>query len=225
MSDHDQADQLDIPEGTLAPHALQAIVELPAVAPVETDDGFLMNPDSGEIVGHSKDSPTTPFRIIDDSSAEFVLRLWHEVEGKITGLQARRDALVSQMDSIIRDESRRLAWLEYRFGPELRQYAKSQLKGKGKTKKFAWGSVSFRENKRSNVIVSEDEALAYVEAFAPQLVKQKRWVGVTEVLEAARIAESVLGEPQKDLGFMKHTGASETAKISTGIQLEGTKTK
>jgi len=202
---------------------IETIIDVPAVVPITTEDGFLLDPENGSVLGHVQDLPEKPFQIDSDEAANWALKLLSSIEGTAAGLRLRRDALIAQMDKVIAEVDRKASWWEYRFGPDLRTYAKTQLKGKSKTKHFDWGSVAFRESKGSNTIVSDEEALQYVETFAPQLVKQKRWVGITEVLEAATIAEKALGEPQTDLGFMKHSGPSTSAKISTGISIEGKK--
>lgn len=210
---------------SLTPEILEDIVSVPDVIPIQTEDGFLIHPDSGAVLGHVRDLPERPFTIDDDDSVNWALKLLHSLEGDVAGLQARRDALVAEMDAIIANKAKRIAFWIFRFEMDVKRYARSQLKGKEKTARFPWGHVSFRTTPGSNKIVSEEEAMAYVETFAPELVKTKteRWVGIKEVLAAAVIAEKALGEPQTDLGFMKHTGPDENVTISTGIQIEGKK--
>jgi hypothetical protein len=212
----------DTQHETLTPAVLESIIDVPAVAPIETEDGFLVNPQNDEVIGHIQDLPDRPFTIDSDESADWALKLLSGLEGDRAGLCLRRDALIGEMNKVIARVERKLSWWEFRFGPLLRAYAKLRLTGRSKTAQFSWGHVAFRETNGTNQIVSEQEALEYVETFAPHLVKVTKSVNITAVLEAAKIAEQQTGEKQH-LAFMRHSGAETRATISTGIKLEGGK--
>lgn len=204
----------------LSPATLAEIIAPPERNLVQTEDGFLVDDATGAVEGHIADLPDRPFEIKDDESADFALKLRSQIEGEIAGLQIRKAALDAEMDAVINRRRQKLAWWVFRFEPDLRRYSKTKLTGKAKTAYFNWGHVQFRDLKGTNKIISPEEALSYVETFAPELVKVKRWVDVTEVLEAAKRAEAALGEKQDNLGFIKNTGAETVVKITTGIKLD-----
>jgi len=207
----------------LTPEIVEEIINVPQTRTEMIDeDGFIWVLETGEVIGHVKEREVVEdrFKIESTEAAEWVLQLRSEAEGKVLGLVARKAALIEQMDKVIAKSMRRISYWDFRFRDELIAWARTQLKGKEKTLQLAWASISFRESRGSNVIVSDEEALRYVETYAPQLVKVKRSVGIKEVLEAKKIAESITDEKQGELGFMKHTGPSETVKISTGISIE-----
>lgn len=227
MLDHDEVDETEREEdnGSLTPELVEEIVSVPALQLVQTEDGFLVDEATGQIHGHIDDrNPHLPFVIDSEEKANWVLKLKSDIEGRIAGLQAQKAALVAQMDAVISRQTRKVAFWDYRFSTDLVRFSRTQLHGKSKTAQYAWGSVAFRNTQGTMVIVTPEEALEYVETFAPELVQVKKSVGVKAVLGAVAKASEQLGEKQEIPGFMKSTGPQENITISTGIMMiEGSK--
>jgi len=192
---------------------------LPAETAIDAE-GWIYRVDTGEIVGHSGASEL--FDVQDHESADWVLELRSQLEGEITGLAARKRALVAQLDAQINAATRRLAWWDWRFSPSLIAFARSQLKGKSKTVQFNWGKVAFRSTPGSTQIIDDAAALAFVETWAPDQVKVVKSVGIKAVQAAQEIATQATGETDTP-EFIVCSPPGENVTISTGIDVKGTK--
>lgn len=118
------------------------------VLPIVTDEGLVydVDPETGEVLAVH---PPEPEFVIDSRErADWVLGKMLHLDAEIAAIDTA--AIVQQARAILenaeakkKDLARRRAALEWRFGPELAQFAKANL-GKTKTWKGYYGSVSFR---------------------------------------------------------------------------------
>lgn len=189
---------------------------------VTSHDGWSTDEETGEIVGY--EHLPQRFEIKDEESADWVLELRSRLEGEVVGLEARRDALVRQVNAMIGERHRQLAWWDWRFRPGLIEFARKCLKGATvRTKKFAWGQVAFRKSQGTREIIDQNAAIGYVQGIAPELVKIKVSVDIKAVLKArelwAEAAGETGGEPER-LAFLVESGPGENITISTGIGID-----
>lgn len=198
-----------------------------------TPDGWLYDERTGEVLGLADDVDDEGrslglrgvdgrFEVDSEEAANWTLMVRTQIESDLLALEARRKAVNAQIDALIAERRRRLSWWEYRFQPSLVEFARTLLKGKGRTAQFIWGKVAFRKTKGSTAILDPDTALEYVETFAPSLVSRKAWVTVAAINQAALIAEDATGEPQV-LSFVARSGESESVTVSTGLEVPGGK--
>jgi hypothetical protein len=212
----------------LGPRELEAIIEgtadgepmpVPGTATATDADGFAFDVETGEVLGHAE--VVAAFVIDNDHAADWALRLRSQIEGDLAGIEARKRALVRQLDVLHRAKQRRLAWWDWRFGAGLALFARGLLAGKARTAHFTWGSVSFRRTAGRRQILDMDAAVAYVEAWAPGKVKVERTVAIKDLLAAMRAEALATGEPVERPGFLAESGPEESVRISCGIGIAG----
>lgn len=173
------------------------ILEQPiqSVQPVETPDGFLVDPETGEIVGLAAFDPFDPaapapsldpeqFHVTDLRSAEWVLQKLQETDSEIARLDALCRARVEALQTKIAGQKKRRDWLLKRFAPELEQFAVKELEGKkGRTLKTGFGSLAFHKS-RGRIEVkaeSKDAALDWLQSRYPTAIKVSKSILVSEL--------------------------------------------
>ena len=189
-------------------------------------DGLPYYEDSGEYLEVDAAAPfdvVERFRVQDEASAEWALQRKAEVESEILRIEALRDALVKTANEKIKQQKRKLAWLNYRFDDDLIRWARERIKTtKTKTLKLIGGSISFRKGKGPRAIINEDQALQFVETWTPNLVRWKRLPLRLEDIDAAAkaAAEACDGEFDR-LDFVVGGEERETVTIKTGLHQLG----
>lgn len=142
---------------------------------------YLVNEATGEITGLAVDQEA-PFRVHDQSSAEWVLEKLHEAESQVAAIAARRSVLLANLEAMERPIMHRVEWLRMRFGRELEEWAKRELAGqKVRSVRTPFGALSFRKVKAQLVVDDEKQAAAWAKAQAPEAVK------VTEKFLVSRV--------------------------------------
>jgi hypothetical protein len=201
--------------------AIVAPVAEPARNIVLDPDKWLTDLDTGAIVGRL--DVQDHFRIDSPETAEWALEVRAQIEQQIVALDARLEALRANLLTLRAEQMRRLSWWDWRFRPQLADFARRALVGgKKRTWTCAWGRVSFRRTPGNTKILDGcmHEAVAFVRAWEPGRVKVVESVGVKDVeavLEAIRAATEE--EPEKP-GWLKHSGESESVTIDTGVHLK-----
>jgi hypothetical protein len=160
------------------------------------------------------------FEVNSEADADFVLEIRSRIEAEIVAVDARLKALAAQLHAIRQQAIRKLSWWEWRFAPSLVVFARSILTGKSRTARFAWGSVSFRSTRGANQILDMDAAVQWMRTFAPEKVKVKETVTVTDVLAVRAALARELGETEEHLPWLKSEAPAENVTISTGIEVE-----
>ncbi len=191
-------------------------IELATTDPQTSIDGegYIYDIATGEVLGRI--DLVDRWEVDSAEAAEWALELRSKIEGHLAGIDARRRALVAQLDALRREQERRLNWWDVRFRSSLVEFARSQLTGKARTARFAWGSVAFRKRQGTNEIVDMAAAVEWAKEWAPEAVKVSERVGVKDVLAARELALRLSVEPVA-LPFLVSTGPSETAEIDTGV--------
>lgn len=201
----------------LAGELLPAAPEPPQTAC--TEDGYVYDINTGEVLGHYEVEER--FEVRDVDAANWVLEQRSQIEGRLAGLVARKQAVLEQLNALIGVERRKLSWWEMRFGPSLTAFARQVLgDGKSRTWRCVWGSVAFRKTKGTTSIIDNEQALGFVELWAPQLVKIVRSVNVTAVKGALDVARAQCPDDEIDTPFVVTSGETESVTISTGIEVK-----
>ena len=185
-------------------------------SPLTVVDGYLVD-DHGEIVGLATKQE---FHVTDEKSADWVLEKLTEAKANIARNDIKRKAVLERLESLDKQERRRVEWLEAMFGPELEAFAKSQIGGqKSKTLKLTWGSLAFRVSP-AKVVKSEDEeaALEWAKSECPESVRVKEsFLSSAVPLDLMqRITQGLCAGGTHPAFTVKE--ASETFKIETGVK-------
>lgn len=183
-----------------------------------TDDGYLYDIDTGEVLGLA-DLPEL-FEVRDEDSANWVLEKRAAIEAGIVARTALLEAAQRNIQALINAERRKLSYWDFRFSPSLTKWAKTMLTGKSKTLQLAQGKIAFRATKGSSSIINDEAAIAFAQDYLPSAIKRKEWVTVTDALKAIEAAKQATGEDIRP-DWIVSTGPSESVTISTGIDMKG----
>lgn len=183
-----------------------------------TQDGWVVG-EGGEIL--DRDDVYEGFRIDSHSKAEWALELLTKIEAELVAIQSREEALLSNFRALRRAQERRLKWWEWRFRPDLIEWARRELRSeRSRTLQLDWGRIQVRAHKESHEISDPDAAVRFVEAWAPGLVKLKKTVGVTAVLAAKKAVEEASGhEEMVILPFLITKPAGDKWIIDTAVKI------
>lgn len=197
----------------MSAETIPEIVEVPQVVTITTPDGWMVDAETGEVVGHAEVmvDPREPetFRPFNLGYAEWVLDKMQSAEALIVADEMKLRAISDNIQRRIRDQRARLEWLQRRFGADLEQLARRELDGaKTRTLILDHGKLSFRRSAGSIKVADPGQALEWARVHAP---------------EAIKVAESVLVTPLKgraDLpaGVFEVTGPEDRFTVETGIR-------
>ena len=143
-------------------------------------DDCLIDLETGEIIATREPA----FRVDSIEAAEWVLDRIGRREAAVVALRVRREAILNNLEAMIKAEQRRLDGLHYRFDGELESFARAEIERTGartKTLRTAFGSISFRISKASRKIIDMAAAVAWAKVWAPELVRTKEDVLISEI--------------------------------------------
>lgn len=132
---------------------------------------WLVDPQTGEVVGHAEAKPE--FHVVNDDTADWVCSLLSEADADMLALQAQADAIAKRMNQRIQRVQRRRDWVLMRFGQELERYVAERLaKGKTRTLTLPHASLSLRRTGGSITVIDIDAALAWARDMAPDAIRE-----------------------------------------------------
>ena len=149
-----------------------------------TDDGFIINPETGEILGN--DNAPEVFKVQDQESLEWVMKKMQFAEFELKAAQDRKAAIVSNLDKDIKDRCNRVAWLNMRFSREIEDYVGKSIDGSPKRSvRTPYGTAGFRlsAGKVSIKEGREEDALTWCLNHAPDAVKVSKSVLISKLPE------------------------------------------
>lgn len=176
---------------------------------ITTADGFVVDMETGEIVGQVDVRPA--FVVDDSASADWVLEKMQDVDALVFMEEAKLRAITECIQSRITAQRRRRDWLQRRFAAELEHYAAGALAGvKGRTLVLDHGKISFRKSAGSIKVGNMLAAVEWCKSFAPDAVKVTESVVVTPLKALANLPPEIF----------EVTGPGEKCTIETGIKAE-----
>lgn len=183
-----------------------------------TQDGWVVG-EGGEIL--DRDDVYEGFRIDSRSKAEWALELLTKIEAELIAIQLREEALHANFRALRKAQERRLKWWEWRFRPDLIEWARRELASeRSRTLQLDWGRIRVRAHKESHEISDPNAAVRFVEAWAPGLVKHKKTVGVTAVLAAKKAVEEASDQEEMViLPFLITRPAGDKWIIDTAVKI------
>jgi hypothetical protein len=213
----------------------QATLERAPTQLVTDHDGWIYDPDSGEVYGITNPETDaviwlreagpeiaqveeTRFEIRAEDAADWVLSLILAEEAALSGIAARRAAILANLEGMEVQHQNRIRSIEWRFKNDLEAFARKRIEethGKSKTLKLPHGKLSFRSSKGTSDITDRAKALAFVEEWAPEKVTKSANVGAVQAAIDRALAD--MGE-EPDFGeFFKQAQPRESFTITTGI--------
>ncbi len=153
--------------------------EIEARGLVDLGNGFLLDPETGEVIENRK----TPFRVRDLATAEFVVRRRQERDAEIvkqlTLFKAQCEPILAALRAAIRERD----WWKARYDPELEVFAAQQIEvanaglpEKKRTSNFrtAYGRLQFGTSPKMIDIPAETmpDAIKWAEQFVPEAVQK-----------------------------------------------------
>lgn len=199
------------------------------------EDGYVID-DQGEEVGVKdpktgaiaffRDEPATEtgpdrerFEVLTEDAANWVLKLIMAEESELLAIEARRAAILANLDGQSVEHANRLRSLHWRFDNDLAAWARRRLaeaRGAAKTVKLMFGKLSFRQSKGSAEVVDPSAALAFVREWAPEKIVPKP-VGVEAVKAAIEAARDQSGDEPDCAAFFRAAEPHESFSITTGL--------
>lgn len=165
------------------------------------------------------DTERPKFKVEDEASANWLMEKLLAMDGDLVGLAAQKAALVKNVDSMIADVTRAREGMEYRYGPELHEFAKANLptnksgRTTSKTWKCAFGRVSFKDKPPNLSVVNADAALTFA-----------REAGYMDAIKSTPDKFLVSGLPlgadtplDNDCGIVLEPAVLDVPKIKTGV--------
>lgn len=189
---------------------------------IVVEHGLRIDANTGEVLGEA------------DRSDEWVPKTREEVErvldkigacdAELVAIEARRRALLANLDSQANDIARRREYYVMRYEGALRSFADSALKmtgGKTRTVKLDTGRLSFRTIPASLNIARERkvDAIAWAKSHAPDAVRVIEDVLITELKATvfAQQGESAGMETLMAQPWIEYRPPMDSFVIDTGI--------
>jgi len=178
----------------------------------EIIDGLIWDVETGECLGPVRST----FKIATKEDAEWVLIKLQTCESEIQAIDKTPSviaarALIANAESMKKDLERRYASIERRFGPELANWARTQLVGKAKTFKTLFGSVSFRAVPDKIKVADEELAVAWAKVHAPAAIKTTHKFLISEAKDKINMDDALAKK-----AFVTEKGG-ESFAIKTGV--------
>lgn len=176
------------------------------------DDGYVYDKD-GNLM-HPSDKPQ--FAITDESSALWFSEKICGFDATILAEKIRMEAIAENCKQMIADVERAKSGMLWKYGEQLKAYAKANLPHGKKTYTNPYLKVMFRTTKDRVTITDKELALKWARDYkVPSAIK------TTEEVQIGLISDQVKNEMLSGAlqieGFEVKRGG-ETAKIETGVE-------
>lgn len=187
----------------------------PAPSLVSVIDGWLVDTETGECLGPVLPEP----KWVPDTQekVEWVLEKMLGLDSDLAALEARKSALIENMDAMIREKRGRRNSLDFCFGRDVVEFARLNLPEGKKTWRCPFGSVAFRVVP-AHVKVSDPEmAVASLKALCPEAVRATESVLVKSI--SPTLYGRLFDEPElaPSIG-LEAVPERESVTVKTGVQ-------
>lgn len=169
-------------------------------------DGFIVSTETGEVLGmEERGQQWLPENTRD---VDWILGLLADADANILAIDARKQALLTNLEAQQADYERRRKYLLWRFENAIKKVATDELVGAStRTLKLDHGQVSFRKTPGKFQILDMEAAVNWAEANKPEAVVVKRSVlSSTISADAPEVAE-----------WLERTPPGENCAIKTGV--------
>lgn len=176
--------------------------ELDGSRQTEIVDGYLVDPETGEILGLA--DLTNKFAVTDEITCDWVMNKMLEAEADVasvdhTPIVLHARAVVLNAEKLKKEKQRRIDYLHFRFDQELGEYARERLKGaKTKTLKTLFGTIALRIVKGGVRVDDAGAALSWAK-LDPEA--KKTAIKVVETFQISGLTKAKKEAIQKVLRF------------------------
>lgn len=148
------------------PIAAAPVVAIPIEeeSPFIEQDGLIIDRETGDVVGEVGE---IPLDANIEEQLEFYGQACTETEARLAALQTEFNTIVQSLEHRfgpqMREQERRLAWLDFTFAERAQQYGKEKvaLQKKAKSVKLKWLTLGFESEREKLEVLDHDEAFKY----------------------------------------------------------------
>lgn len=135
-----------------------------------TEDGYIVDSETGEVVGHKDAIGGEDLAITVERFLERRARANAAAEGLRREMNVLVAGITERFETRIREQERKIEWLDVSFEPLAKQFALEKIayQGKGKSIKTAWGTLGFRASRESTKIVDNPTAVLFCAEHCPE---------------------------------------------------------
>lgn len=152
-----------------------------SVQRVEQSGDWLVDADTGEIIGLSEESSKWISTITSAHDLERYMANLMEMETDLAARKMALSAIIENANKMIGQLQGRIDWYKLRHQNEVRSVAESNLTRGSKTYRCVYGTVSFRR-KSARIVVKDDEtAIAWAEKNKPDAVVTTKKILVSKI--------------------------------------------
>lgn len=176
-------------------------------------DGYKIDPETGEVLEFNA---PPEFQVNDVEAFEWVMQKWQHEESEIVALEARKQAIIDNIDAMVRTHKQKVQSLKFRFENELAEFARNNMPKSKKTFTTPYGSVAFRSTPEKLEATNEELALAWAKQHCEQAVKVTEKFLISMVPDSTK-SKLMANETDAILNGFQIKPAGETFTVKTGI--------
>ena len=152
-----------------------------SIQQVEQCGDWLVNPETGEIIGMVEDSSKYIKRVETVHDLERYMSNLMEMETDLAARKLALAAIVENANKLISQLSARVDWYKLKHSDEIRMVAEGNLARGSKTYRCVYGTVSFRKKNPRIVVKDDEKAIAWAEQNVPDAVVTSKKILVSKM--------------------------------------------
>ena len=152
-----------------------------SIQQVEQCGDWLVNPETGEIIGMVEDSSKYIKRVETVHDLERYMSNLMEMETDLAARKLALAAIVENANKLISQLSARVDWYKLKHSDEIRMVAEGNLARGSKTYRCVYGTVSFRKKNPRIGVKDDEKAIAWAEQNVPDAVVTSKKILVSKM--------------------------------------------
>lgn len=177
-----------------------------SIQQVEVSGDWLVDAETGEIIGMSPDSNRYISRVETVHDLEKYMANLMDMEADLAARKLALAAIVENANKLINSMQSRIDWYKMKHNDEVRVVTEGNLPRGSKTYRCVYGTVSFRKKNPRIAIKDDEQAIEWAEANVPEAV------AVTKKLLVSKLSLDTIPE---DAEFFEVIPGEETMAIKT----------
>jgi phage host-nuclease inhibitor protein Gam len=152
-----------------------------SIQQVEVSGDWLVDAETGEIIGMSPDSNRYISRVDNVYDLEKYMANLMDMEADLAARKLALAAIVENANKLIGNIQARIDWYKLKHQDEVRAVAEGNLARGSKTYRCVYGTVSFRKKNPRIAIKDDAQAIEWAEANVPEAVVVSKKVLVSKL--------------------------------------------
>jgi len=152
-----------------------------SIQQVEVSGDWLVDAETGEIIGMSPDSNRYISRVETAHDLEKYMANLMDMEADLAARKLALAAIVENANKLIGTFQARIDWYKLKHQDEIRTVAEGNLARGSKTYRCVYGTVSFRKKNPRIAIKDDQQAIEWAEANVPEAVVVSKKVLVSKL--------------------------------------------